>query len=107
MVEALLNLLHNAWKYSPNPDRQVRVVITNRRRELEIAVEDNGMGVPRRDRRRIFVKFERATNAEKSRVEGSGIGLTLASEIVKGHGGRIRYTPLKPKGSRFAVILKR
>jgi signal transduction histidine kinase len=107
VVEALLNLLHNAWKYSPNPDREVRVVLTNRRREMEIAVEDNGMGVPRRDRRRIFVKFERASNAEKSRVEGSGIGLTLASEILKGHGGKIRYTPLKPRGSRFSLVLPR
>ncbi|MGE0709438.1 MAG: sensor histidine kinase [Planctomycetota bacterium] len=106
-VEALLNLLHNAWKYSPNPDRTVRVVITQRRRELEIAVEDNGMGVPWGDRRRIFVKFERASNAEKSRVEGSGIGLTLAQEIVKGHGGKIRYTPLKPRGSRFSIFLPR
>ena len=107
VVEALLNLLHNAWKYSPNPDRRVRVHLTNRRRELEITVEDNGMGVPRGDQRRIFVKFERASNAEKSRVEGSGIGLTLASEIVKAHGGRIRYTPNKPRGSRFSVFLPR
>ena len=77
------------------------------RRFLEIAVEDNGMGVPRGDRRRIFVKFERAKNAEKSRVEGSGIGLALASEIVRGHGGRIRYAPLKPKGSRFSIFVPR
>ncbi len=107
MVEALLNLLHNAWKYSPQEGRNVRVVLTNRRTQLEIAVEDNGMGVPRADRRRIFVKFERGSNAEQSRVEGSGIGLTLATEIVKAHGGKVRYTPLKPKGSRFSVTLPR
>ncbi|MBL4848732.1 MAG: HAMP domain-containing histidine kinase [Planctomycetes bacterium] len=107
VVEALLNLLHNAWKYSPNSDRKIRVLLTNRRRMLEITVEDNGMGVPRPDRRRIFVKFERASNAEKSRVEGSGIGLTLASEIVKAHKGRIKYTPNKPQGSRFSIYLPR
>jgi signal transduction histidine kinase len=103
--EALLNLLHNAVKYSPDDDRKVRVVITSRRAVVEIAVEDNGMGVPRRDRRRIFVKFERGSNAEKGRIEGSGIGLTLANEIVKAHGGSIRYTALKPLGSRFSVLL--
>lgn len=107
VVEALLNLLHNAWKYSPNPDRKIRVILTNRRGQLEITVEDNGMGVPARDRRRIFVKFERASNAEKSRVEGTGIGLTLASEIVKAHGGKIRYSPNKPQGSRFSIYLPR
>jgi len=85
----------------------VRVVITSRRNFVEIAVEDNGMGVPHRDRRRIFVKFERASNAEKSRVEGTGIGLTLASEIVKAHGGKIKYSPNKPQGSRFSVFLPR
>lgn len=103
--EALLNLLHNAIKYSPNPDRKVRVVITSRRRFVEIAVEDNGMGVPARDRRRIFVKFERGSNAEKGRIEGSGIGLTLANSIVKAHGGKVTYTALKPRGSRFSVFL--
>lgn len=107
MAEALLNLLHNAWKYSPDPDRKVRIVLTNRPKQFEIAVEDNGMGVPARDRRRIFVKFERGSNAEKSRVEGSGIGLTLATEIVRAHGGELRYAPLKPKGSRFAILLPR
>jgi len=105
VVEVLLNLLHNALKYSPNDDRKVRVVITDRRGDMEIAVEDNGMGVPLRDRRRIFVKFERASNAEKSRIEGTGIGLTLASEIVRAHGGHIKYTALKPRGSRFSVFL--
>ena len=61
--------------------------------------------LPRRDRRRIFVKFERGSNAEKGLIEGSGIGLTFANEIVKAHGGSIRYTALKPRGSRFSVFL--
>ena len=56
-------------------------------------------------RRRIFEKFERGSNAEKGRIQGSGIGLTLASEIVKAHGGYIRYAAMKPRGSRFSVFL--
>jgi signal transduction histidine kinase len=105
MVQAILNLLQNAWKYAAGPDRKVRVVLTSRRRHVEIAVEDNGIGVPRRDRKRIFVKFERASNAEKGQIQGSGIGLTLANQIVKAHWGRIDYAPLKPNGSRFSVLL--
>lgn len=107
IVEAILNILHNAWKYSPGPDRRIRVVITSRRRHVELAVEDNGIGVPRRDRRRIFVKFERGTNAEERRIEGSGIGLTLALSIVNAHGGTITYSPLKPIGSKFSVWLRK
>lgn len=107
IVEAILNLLHNAWKYTPGPDRRIRVVITSRRRHVELAVEDNGIGVPRRDRRRIFVKFERGSNAEEKRIEGSGIGLTLALSIVKAHGGTITYAPNKPDGSKFSIWLRK
>ncbi|MCO5170482.1 MAG: HAMP domain-containing histidine kinase [Planctomycetes bacterium] len=107
VVEAVLNILHNAWKYTPGPDRRIRVVITSRRRHVEIAVEDNGIGVPRRDRRRIFVKFERGTNAEEKRIEGSGIGLTMATSIVQAHGGTITYAPNKPHGSRFSIWLRK
>ena len=105
VVEAILNLLHNAWKYTPGPERRIRVVLAARRRMVEIAVEDNGIGVPRRDRRRIFVKFERGTNAEAARIEGSGIGLTVADTIVRAHGGWIECTPLRPEGSRFSIFL--
>ncbi|MBX3469578.1 MAG: HAMP domain-containing histidine kinase [Planctomycetes bacterium] len=107
VVEAILNILHNAWKYTPGPDRRIRVVITSRRRHVEIAVEDNGIGVPRRDRRRIFVKFERGTNAEEKRIEGSGIGLTMATSIVQAHGGTITFAPNKPHGSRFSIWLRK
>jgi len=106
MTEAVLNLLHNAWKYSANTGRErvLRVVLAARRKTVEIAVEDNGIGVPGRDRKRIFVKFERGTNAELERVEGSGIGLTMANTIVRAHGGWIRHTQLK-QGSRFTIHL--
>jgi signal transduction histidine kinase len=104
IVEVLLNLLTNAWKYTPAEGRRIRVVISERRRQVVIDVEDNGIGVPRRDRRRIWKKFERGSNAEKGRIEGSGIGLTLALSIAKGHGGTVTLTPLK-QGSRFSLIL--
>jgi signal transduction histidine kinase len=104
IVETILNLLTNAWKYTPAENRRLRVVLTERRKQVVIDVEDNGIGVPRRDRRRIWKKFERGSNAEKGRIEGSGIGLTLALSIAKGHGGTITLTPLK-QGSRFSLVL--
>lgn len=107
LIEAILNILHNAWKYTPGPERRIRVVLTSRRRHVELTVEDNGIGVPRRDRRRIFVKFERGSNAEEKRIEGSGIGLTLALSIVDAHGGTITYAPNKPHGSKFSIWLRK
>jgi signal transduction histidine kinase len=104
ITEVLLNLLTNAWKYTPAENRRIRIVLSERRKQVVIDVEDNGIGVPRRDRRRIWKKFERGSNAEKGRVEGSGIGLTLALSIARGHGGTIALAPLK-QGSRFSLIL--
>lgn len=106
MVEAILNILHNAWKYTPEP-RRIRVVLASRRRHIEIAVEDNGIGVPRADRRRIFVKFERGSNAEERRIQGSGVGLSLALSILEAHRGTITYTPLEPTGSRFSLWIRK
>jgi signal transduction histidine kinase len=105
MLEVLLNLLQNAHKYGPPQGKRIRVVLSRRRRRAVIDVEDNGPGIPRRERRRVFKKFERGADAEKRRIEGSGIGLTLALSIVRGHGGAIRYAPLKPCGSRFSIVL--
>ncbi len=104
IVEVLLNLLTNAWKYTPPSNRRIKIVVSERRKQVVIDVEDNGIGVPRRDRRRIWKKFERGSNAEKGRIEGSGIGLTLALSIARGHGGTVTLAPLK-QGSRFSLVL--
>lgn len=107
MVEVLFNLIHNAVKYTPRGERMIRVQIAERRRDVSISVIDNGSGVSRRDRRRIFRKFERGQNAEVAQIQGSGIGLTLARSIVEGHGGELNYAPNKPRGSRFVITLPR
>ncbi|HZU95619.1 MAG TPA: HAMP domain-containing sensor histidine kinase [Planctomycetota bacterium] len=104
IIEVILNLLTNAWKYTPPSNRRIKIVVSERRKQVVIDVEDNGIGVPRRDRRRIWKKFERGSNAEKGRIEGSGIGLTLALSIARGHGGTVTLTPLK-QGSRFSLVL--
>lgn len=105
MIEVIFNLVHNAWKYTPKKGREIRVTVAERRASIDIAIIDNGVGIPRRDRRRVFEKFERGSYAERSQIEGSGIGLTLARSIVRGHGGDLSYQPNKPSGSRFIITL--
>lgn len=105
MIEVIYNLIHNAHKYTPQTGRDIRVTVAERRRDIAISVVDNGVGVPRRDRRRIFRKFERGQYAERAQIQGSGIGLTLARSIVQGHGGELSYAPNKPQGSRFIITL--
>jgi signal transduction histidine kinase len=105
MIEVIYNLIHNSHKYTPAKGRDIRVTVAERRKDVAISVVDNGVGVPRRDRRRIFRKFERGLYAERAQIQGSGIGLTLARSIVEGHGGDLTYAPNKPQGSRFIISL--
>lgn len=105
MIEVIFNLIHNAFKYTPAKDRRIRITVAERRRDVTISVIDNGVGVPSRDRKRIFQKFERGQYAEKAQIQGSGIGLTLARSIVRGHGGELAYAPNKNRGSRFIITV--
>jgi signal transduction histidine kinase len=105
MIEVVYNLITNAMKYTLPGQREIRVAIAERRREISISVIDNGVGVTRRDRKRIFRKFERGSYAERAQIQGSGIGLTLARSICRGHGGDLNHAPNKPNGSRFIITL--
>ena len=104
MSGALLNLLQNAFKYS-GADRRIALRAQPDRRGVRIDVEDNGMGIAPRDRKRIFERFYRVDNLLTRKTEGSGLGLAIAKHIVEAHGGRISVHSELGKGSRFAVHL--
>jgi two-component system phosphate regulon sensor histidine kinase PhoR len=85
---ALHNLVDNAVKYSP-AGSPVAVTVGRRDGRVAIAVIDQGAGIPPEEQRRVFGQFVRGSAAIADRVKGTGIGLTLADRIVRGHGGRI------------------
>ena len=70
---------------------------------LEMGVSDNGAGIPRQFLPRVFEKFFRAPGQQGS--TGSGLGLSIAKEIVEAHGGRIRVESAEGKGTTFAFTL--
>jgi signal transduction histidine kinase len=71
----------------------------------EIQVLDRGLGVPRGSEEKIFEKFYRAHDSLSSGIEGSGLGLTLAQQIARAHGGDVFYEPREGGGSCFSLRL--
>jgi signal transduction histidine kinase len=102
--QLMQNLVANAVKF--RSERPPRVEITARRLDderVEIAVADNGIGVPPDQAERIFEPFQRAAAGH----EGTGIGLAVCSRIVATHGGRIWVEPRPEGGSVFRFTLQR
>ena len=101
---ALLNLLQNAYKYSKD-DKHITLTVRATRKWVDLTVEDHGVGIAPRDRRRIFERFYRVDNLLTRKTEGSGLGLAIAKHIVEAHGGRITLKSELGKGSRFTIQL--
>ena len=100
--EALFNLLDNAVKYTP-AGGNIRVVVQDWEMYLRIDVSDNGRGIPEREHAAIFKRFYREESVHD--VDGIGIGLYLAREIITMQGGYIKVTSEVGKGSTFSVFL--
>ncbi len=102
--QVLLNLLENAAKYS-GAIKQLAVRVRRAGRWVAIDVEDHGIGIARRDLKRIFDRFYRADDLLARRTEGTGLGLSIARRIIDAHGGRIAVHSRVGRGSTFTVEL--
>ncbi|TMB28831.1 MAG: two-component sensor histidine kinase [Deltaproteobacteria bacterium] len=105
MAQAVLNLLHNAVKYT-GPDKRIR--LRGRRGgdgTVAIEVADNGVGIRPYERKRIFERFYRADDLLSRHTEGTGLGLAIAKRIVEAHGGRIEVESQEGKGTTFRIEL--
>ncbi|NCG19174.1 MAG: sensor histidine kinase [Rhodobacterales bacterium] len=109
IVEALLNLLQNAAKYTPEP-RKISVRARVKLPLVGLAVIDNGPGIAKADRNRVFEKFYQADTllSATSRFgsqRGSGLGLSIVRAAVHGHGGRVTLETELGYGSTFTLWL--
>ncbi len=102
----LKNLLDNAVKYSsPTPQIEVNLVVQDTS-NLVIAVRDNGIGIERRQLKRIFRRFHRAPDPRVNERSGSGLGLYVVHRLVRNLGGRIRAESAGPGlGSTLRIRL--
>jgi signal transduction histidine kinase len=105
---AVQNLVANAVKYG-GPARWLRVSATTvhgrRGREVEVAVEDRGLGIAPADLPHVFEPFYRGADALERQIHGNGLGLSIVKGVVEGHGGRVGVTSTPGAGSRFTIRL--
>lgn len=102
---ALLNLLVNAVKYN-EPGGRVRVKLESAPHQLVIAIGNSGPGIPAADQNLVFSRFHRADASRQRQVDGIGLGLSLAREIVRAHGGELILRESRPGWTDFQMTLK-
>jgi len=96
------NLVGNAAKYSPS-GTVIRVTVAERRGRVELAVEDEGPGVPEAEREQVFTRFYRGRGDSVIATRGAGLGLAIVSEFAATMGGQASVTSAQGGGARFVV----
>jgi two-component system, NtrC family, sensor kinase len=102
--QVLLNLLSNAVKFTPEGGR-IGINAKQADGSVEISVSDTGIGISPEDQAKIFEEFRQVGSDYAHKVEGTGLGLTLAKKFVELHGGRIWVTSEVGRGSTFSFTL--
>ncbi|ABW67735.1 sensor histidine kinase [Desulfosudis oleivorans] len=103
---ALVNLVENAVKYSPN-NSEVGISAEDKGREVHVSVIDHGTGIAEAHIPRIFERFYRVDKARSRELGGTGLGLAIVKHVAQIHGGRIEVQSTPGKGSAFTLIFPR
>jgi signal transduction histidine kinase len=104
MTTVLVNLLDNAYKYSYD-NKQIELNVFAENNSVCFLVKDNGIGMTRRQIKKIFDRFYQADTSLARRTEGAGLGLSIVKFIVDAHKGKIDVESKPDKGSIFTVKL--
>jgi two-component system sensor histidine kinase SenX3 len=102
LTTAVTNLLANAVAYSTG-DSRIAVAARARSGFAEIAVTDSGIGIPRKDRQRVFERFYRVDQSRASSTGGTGLGLSIVKHVASNHGGSVTVWSEEGLGSTFTL----
>lgn len=105
LYQVFQNLIDNAIKYSQTDktNSTIRIAVTQTSKTIAISVQDEGIGIPKQDQGKIFSRFYRASNAESSFIDGTGLGLHVVKSIVQSFNGKIDFVSEEGKGTTFTV----
>jgi signal transduction histidine kinase len=104
LLTVLLNLLDNAYKYTP-ADQCVSLRVMRDAQEIVFSVHDNGIGIEPQEVKKIFRGFYRVDQRLARTTAGTGLGLSIVRAIVDAHGGHVEVESTPGRGSTFAVYL--
>ncbi len=104
MDQALVNLIDNAVKYSPEGG-SIRIAVETKGRDVAISVTDNGPGIPQKHLPRLFERFYRVDKARSRKLGGTGLGLAIVKHAVQSHGGQVGVESIVGKGTTFEIRL--
>lgn len=103
VMEAIINLLDNAIKYSPDV-KDITLSTATDGKWVVVAVSDKGVGIEEKKIRQIFDKFYRVTQGDIYNTQGAGLGLSIVKHIMEAHGGQITVESKPGKGSTFKLM---
>jgi signal transduction histidine kinase/tetratricopeptide (TPR) repeat protein len=104
MSQALRNILDNAAKFS-GQEKKIDIRVCRKENNVEIAVQDKGIGIPENEQKRIFEKFYRGKRASFVSPTGTGLGLTLVKHIMDAHGGDVLIRSQPGEGTCVSLFV--
>jgi signal transduction histidine kinase len=105
LMQVIVNLLSNAVKFCDAEDGEVTVEAASNRRTVRVSVRDNGPGLSRAERDRVFERFHQVGDTLSDRPTGTGLGLPICRQIIEHFGGKIRIQSTPGKGAAFFFTL--
>ena len=101
---AINNLIENAIKYSEK-QKPVTIILQKNNKETQLLVKDQGKGIARQEKKKVFEKFYRAGDENTRNTKGTGLGLYLTKKIITDHSGNITVQDNTPSGCIFVISL--
>ena len=105
IILVIKNILDNAIKYTFNTPPHIEIKTVNKGKYLLISIKDNGIGISKKQQKKIFNKLYRSNTRDVHKVKGYGLGLYNVKAIIKSHKGKIKVESKLNKGSTFTIYL--